>query len=143
MPRDELDRLLLQRLKEYKPELDSMLQDMTGHWTYEDPVYRFYHQSFKVYYVQETTQRAVALLQSLLPERRLNSAFAKIIAEGTGQTFEASHNEDWEHHTRPQLEAFFHARFMIEMAVRYATLNEPPQPMPSGWAALLYLFNLR
>ena len=35
-------------------------------------------------------------------------------------------------HTRPILEAFAHARFMVEMAVHYADLPEPPQPMPSG-----------
>ena len=119
--RDELERLLLQHLKEYKPELDSMLHYMSEHWTYEDPVYRFYHHSFKVYYVQETTQQAVRLLQKLLPERPLNSDFMKIISDGTGHTFDISHNQDWERHTRPQLEAFFHAKFMIEMAVRYAT----------------------
>jgi hypothetical protein len=41
------------------------------------------------------------------------------------------------------LEAFAHAKFMIEMAVRYAGLLGPPQPMPSGYAALLYLYDLR
>jgi len=30
------------------------------------------------------------------------------------------------------------------MAVKYgAELDEPPMPLPSGWAALLYLYNLR
>jgi hypothetical protein len=30
------------------------------------------------------------------------------------------------------------------MAVKYGSeLEEPPNPMPSGWAALLYLYNLR
>jgi hypothetical protein len=27
--------------------------------------------------------------------------------------------------------------------VRYADLEEPPQTLPSGWAALLYLYDLR
>jgi len=36
-----------------------------------------------------------------------------------------------------------HAGFMIEMAVRYADLPEPPQPMPNGWAAPVHLFDLR
>ena len=141
--RQTLERLLLQRIKKYKPELDAMLQRMSEHWTYEDPVYRFYHQSFKVYGVQDITKQAVHLLQTLLPEETLNSAFAQIIADGTGHTFDPSHNQNWEQHTRPLLEAFFHSKFMIEMAVRYADLTEPPEVMPSGWAALLYLFNLR
>jgi len=43
----------------------------------------------------------------------------------------------------PIVEAFFHARFMLEMAVRYSDLDTPPQTLRSGWAALLYLFKLR
>lgn len=45
--------------------------------------------------------------------------------------------------TRPILEAFFHARYFLEMAVRYAGLEAPPQALSSGYAALLYLFGLR
>jgi hypothetical protein len=41
------------------------------------------------------------------------------------------------------LEAFFHARFFLEMAVRYANLPEPLSPLPSGYAALPYLHGLR
>ena len=38
---------------------------------------------------------------------------------------------------------FYHARFFLEMAVRYAKLETPPRPLPSGYAALLYLYQLR
>ena len=42
------------------------------------------------------------------------------------------------------VEAFFHARFLLELAVRHGkTLNRPPQHLPSGWAAFLNLFDLR
>jgi hypothetical protein len=42
------------------------------------------------------------------------------------------------------LEAFWHARFFVEMAVKYGReLEEPPSTLPSGWAALLYLYDLR
>lgn len=41
-------------------------------------------------------------------------------------------------------EAFFHARFFLKMAVKYGEeLDEAPSTLPSGWAALLYLYNLR
>ena len=83
------------------------------------------------------------LLQALLPERKLNRVFERIIGVGTGKQFELEHNEEWDRHTRPMLEAFAHAKFMVEMAVRYADLTSPPVPMPSGWAAFLYLFDLR
>ncbi len=63
--------------------------------------------------------------------------------QGTGQVFEMEHNRNWLEHTRPLLEAFFHAHYFLKMAVFYAELEEPPQLLPSGWAALLYLYDLR
>jgi hypothetical protein len=141
--KERLTRLLLQRLKERKPQLEQMLQTLSGHWTYEDHFYRYYHGSFKAYAVQATTEDAVKLLRALLPERKLNLVFERIICEGTGKQFDTQHNKEWDLHTRPMLEAFAHAKFMVEMAVRYADLPEPPGMMPSGWAALLYLYDLR
>src|SRR5439155_9512844 len=119
-------------LKEQKTDLAEMLKVVNDHWTYDDHFYRYYHGSFKVYRVQDTTERAVKLLRQLLPERELNLSFNQIVRKGTGKVFELEHNEFWDRHTRPMLEAFAHAKFMIEMAMRYADLPEPPQPMPSG-----------
>ena len=48
-----------------------------------------------------------------------------------------------EKQTRPILDAFFHAKFMIETAARYAATPEPIRMMPSGYAALLCLCDLR
>ena len=46
--------------------------------------------------------------------------------------------------SRPIVEVFFHAHFMLKMVCKYGRdLSEPPQMLPSGWAAVLYLFNLR
>jgi len=70
--------------------LTTLLAKHSDHWGFEDPVYRFYHQS-----------------------------------------------------TRPILEAYFDARFFLEMAVRYSELESPPSPLPSGYAALLDLYDLR
>jgi hypothetical protein len=67
-----------------------------------------------------------------------------IVEEGTGKTFKPEDNQNWLAVTRPILEAFFHSRFFLEMAVKYAKeLKDPPRALPSGWAALLYLYNLR
>jgi hypothetical protein len=53
-------------------------------------------------------------------------------------------NRHWPEATRPIVEAFFHARYFLEMAVRYGRqLSVAPQLLPSGWAALLYLYRLR
>ena len=115
---NRLTRLLLPRLKGRKPQLEQMLADMSGQWTYEDQFYRYYHGSFKVYRVQNTTEKAVALLRDLLPERKLNMVFERIIREGTGNQFELEHNKEWDCRARPLLEAFAHARLMVEMAMR-------------------------
>lgn len=141
--RARLEAALLDRVKQRKADLEKMLEEMSSHWGYEDSFYRFYHGSFKVYRVQATTGRATKLLSELLPECKLNLSFEEIIHDGTGKEFQMAHNADWDCQTRPMLEAFCHAKFMIEMAVRYADLEKPPQPMPSGYAALLYLFGLR
>ena len=141
--RGRLERLLLERLAIHSVELEKLIKVMGSHWNFEDHFYRYYHQSFKVYQTQETTTQAVKLLRQILPERELNSNFARIIQEGAGKIFDLEHNSDWDSHTRPMLEAYAHSKFMIEMAARYANLKLPPQPMPSGYTALLYLYDLR
>ena len=126
------------------PELEKLLRDCQSHWGYEDGIYRFYHHSFKVYSLQETTSAIVAALQSLAPDRKLNESFIDIVRDGTGKTFEREHNRRWLEVTRPIVEAFFHAQYFLEMAVRYGKkLEQPPRQLPSGWAAFLYLYNLR
>ena len=129
-----LESLLLQRLKQRKQELTEMLELMSSHWKYEDHFYRLYHGSWKVYGTQTSTAKAVALLRSLLPERELNLLFERILKDGSGDDLPDE---------RRILEAFSHAKFMIEMAVRYSELGTPPKTLPSGWAALLYLYYLR
>lgn len=135
---------LFARLEESLPELEELLEECSGHWGYEDPVYRFYHHSFKVYALQQTTGKIVAALESLAPGRQLNAWFVEIVEEGTGKRFEPEHNRQWLEVTRPIVEAFFHARYFLDMAVRYGRqLDAPPRLLPSGWAALLYLYKLR
>jgi len=135
---------LFNNLVDKMPILDELLIKCGNHWEYEDPLYRFYHQSHKVYSLQTLTMEIVAVLQSLLPDASLNDWFMQIVQEGTGKTFSIKDNERWLQSTRPMLEAFFHARFFLEMAVKYGKkLDAPPNLLPSGWAALLYLYNLR
>jgi hypothetical protein len=79
-----------------------------------------------------------------VPDRRLNEWFTKIISEGTGKQFQVSHNRGWLQHTRPIVEAFFHAHYFLKMVCKYGgQLNTAPNMMPSGWAAALNLYNLR
>lgn len=138
------ERQLLDSIKSRLPEIRQLLEEVGGEWQAEDHFYRFYHQSFKVYGLQSHTTRIVDLLRSLAPDRPLNPWFEQIITQGTGITFEQEHNQRWLAETRPILEAFFHARMMLELEEKYGhALVEPTQPMPSGWAAVLYLYGLR
>ncbi len=141
--REPVERLF-RALKAALPELERLHESCSSHWGYEDPVYRFYHQSYKVYALQDTTQKIVLALQALSPELPLNGWFMQIVTEGTGREFTPEHNQRWLEVTRPIVEAFFHARYFLEMAVRYGhELEAPPSVLPSGWAAFLYLYNLR
>ncbi len=131
---------LLKNIKEKLPELKEMLA-MAGD---REAFYRFYHQSFKVYRLQQATERIVSLLKSLLPEQELNEWFKQIIKEGTGKIFQMSDNDNWLAVTRPIMEANFHAVSFLELAICYGEeLESPPAILPSGWAALLYLYDLR
>lgn len=141
---DEQVQRLFASLKAALSSLRALRASVEQEWGDEDGVYRFYHQSFKVYGLQGVTTSIVTALHALAPERELNAWFTQIIAEGTGKRFDNEHNRRWLAETRPIVEAFFHARFFLDMAVKYGgELDAPPRMMPSGWAALLYLFNLR
>lgn len=143
-PRLNEHQALLDRIKSQLPELTRYVEHVNK---LEDPVYRFYHQSFKVYGLQEVTERMVAALADLAPEGMAitNKYFLKIIKDGTGKKWDLSHNgRAWMKHTRPIVEAFFHAKYMLNMAVKYGhELETAPVGVPSGWAALLYLYGCR
>lgn len=140
-------RQLLKNIKAALPGLRKLYRESSDHWIYEDRVYRFYHQSFKVFLLQEATLKIVELLKSLAPFGEkpigLNAWFLNIVKDGTGKTFKKSDNSNWQKATRPILEAFFHARYFLEMIVKYGKeLQVPPAMLPSGWAAVLHLYNL-
>ena len=143
--REPEEKRLLKTAKRRLPKLKALLAEVSDHWGYEDGIYRFYHHSLKLYYrLQPATLKIVEELQALAPHLKLNADFMQIVAEGTGNQFRQSDNKKWQGHPRRIVEAFFHARHMLEMACKYAEeLPEPPQVLPSGYATFLYLYNLR
>ena len=138
------EAILLKNIKRDLAALTRLSEEAESHWGSEDLVYRFYHQSFKVFAIQSLTTTIVGALQALLPEAAFDERFATIVSEGTGKQFSYEMNARWDATTRPLLEAFFHANYFLRMTIKYGhELNEPPEMLPSGWAALLCLFNLR
>jgi hypothetical protein len=141
---DPVGEMLLQSLKAGLPVLEELLAEADGHWGFEDSFHRFYHQSFKVYWLQETTERIVEALRKHDQGKGLNAWFLEIVARGTGKKFEMEVNRDWIKETAPILEAFFHAHSFLSFAVLYAReLEHAPRLMPSGWAAVMSLYNIR
>jgi len=139
-----IDQKLLDALKRELPTLERMLSDMRR--SQADRLYRFYYQSLKVYYLQPLTSEAVDLLRAFGREidRPLCRRFEQIVAEGTGWEFDFAHNDAWSLHTRPIVEAYWHAMYFIEMMVRSATeMERAESSLPSGWAAILCLYGNR
>jgi hypothetical protein len=157
---------LVRNLKAALPELEKELQSVNDHWAYEDGLYRFYHQSFKVYNLQDRTLSIVKLLEQVAPapdpsrarkkfwyyaEKNgveppvLHPWFMEVVKSGTGKTFKREDNKNWLEVTRPIVEAFLHAKYFLEMAVKYGKeLGDVPRNwMTSGWASILYLYDLR
>lgn len=147
--KDEQIDELKSNLVHYKAVLKETLDHATGKWQYDDLVYRFYHQSFKVFWIQSLTKSIVGFLNDIRPHKaKMDDWFLQIVAEGTGKEFNMdSTNDHWLEETRPMMEAYFHAKFMLEMAVKYSEFADDPDfgvgMMESGWAALLYLYGLR
>lgn len=142
--RQRLDQPLLDSIKLNMKGLEKMLDDISGKWSYEDGIYRMYHQSLKVYFLQNWTTQMVQLFEFLMPNVPMNKFFLQIIADGTGKKFDLTHNKEWLKHTRPIVEAFLHAKYMLEMMIKYGKEFEvAPHSLPSGWASVLYLYNTR
>jgi len=147
---------LLTALKEKMPVLEDLLARMQDCWVGEDGIYRFYHGSYKLYRLQEATLEIVSVLQSIVPVRKLTGYFMTIVKDGTGKSMNKNTNQRWVKETRPIAEAFFHARYFLEMAVKYGkeqelvenvnpeTLEEKFRVggLPSGMAALLCLYEM-
>lgn len=86
-------RELLTNLKRDRVRLAAELDRASGEWGYEDLIYRFWHQSFKVYYLQGETVAMVDALRALSPGGRpFHPWFEEIIKAGTGLQFEREHN---------------------------------------------------
>ena len=137
--------ILLENIKKYLKEAEGLKVECEDHWGAEDLVYRYYHHSFKVYQLQWYTEQVLKLIEKINPDGcELNSTFMRIILNGTNKKWEHGDNMRWDYETLPILEAYFHAKYFLDMMIKYGNeLNKAPDALPSGWASVLYLYNLR
>ncbi len=142
--RVQKDQALLEAIKANLPQLQSLLTVFLDE--YQDGVYRFYHQSFKVYSLQEHTLKAIKIFKTIAESTnsQLNRSFDAIVASGTGVQFSLDHNKDWMLNTRPIVEAFLHTKYFLEMMVEVVGEMDSAQTiLPGGWASILELYQQR
>jgi hypothetical protein len=135
---------LLSRIKARRDTLNSIHKSLTE--LEPELLYRYYHQSFKVFSFKEIIRRSKTSFEDLAPEGKpLNEWFLTIInyaleAEFDGETT----NKNWLAETRPLLEALWHCKFFVEQMLSSAdSLDRAPMTLPYDWAAVLHLYNLR
>jgi hypothetical protein len=144
--KESIHNQLLKNIKAKLPEFEKLLEEINGEWEYCDLIYRYYHGSFKVYYIQNYTIKIVNLLKSVAPERikDFNEQFEEIFKDGTNIKFSYKHNKNWNKYTLPQLQAFFHAKYFLEMAIKCGKeMKSDESCMRSSYAGLLYFYNMR
>jgi hypothetical protein len=144
----QLERMnaMLQRIKTRLPDIDAWLESRADKWCEEDGVYRFYHQSYKVFdRLQDITREGFALITDIGGEADPPCEwYSQIVREGIEHEMDEKTNDQWLQQTRPILEAFWHTKYFFSMMSKYGhLLDTAPTCMPSGWAAVLYLFELR
>ena len=146
------ERALLINIQRELPSLEKILEHVNSHWGEEDKVYRFYHESKKLYPIQGLTKAIYSALERISPhqtgEKIPDRYYQQIIREGMfGREHKLEDNQNWAKVCRPMLEALFHSKYFLEMAIKYG--KEYPQlpsgneRIKSGWAALLELYGLR
>lgn len=134
----------MNRIKDNLSEIESLYGAFVGFE--EDYIYRFYHQSFKVFDAIEEVKNAKDLFEKIAPDGiALNKWFCQIADDAIDKSFDSEKtNPNWLKETRPILEAFWHSKYFLQQMLKYGKeLEENPQFLPSGWAAVLYLYNLR
>jgi hypothetical protein len=115
---ERIDSLFL-RIKSRLPELEETARDLEE--AEEDGVYRLYHGSNKVFFLQSPVRAAFSLIKEIGGENDPpNFEYAQILEAGTAHQFSETTNANWESETTPVLEAFWHTKYFIQMMVKYA-----------------------
>jgi hypothetical protein len=146
MKQKEIYNKLLSNIKKHKPKLKLLLDEVNNDWSYEDTIYRFYHCSFKTHYIHSLTIKIVNILKAIDPKE--NKEFAELFqmmidGANINVPWKKEQNNNWGKHVSPIIEAFLHTKYFLEMIIKYSTMKKAPELLPSGWAAILELYNIR
>src|SRR3989338_1464637 len=90
---DFSDNKLLKNIKKNLPNLEKLLEEIKDHWAEEDLIYRYYHNSFKVYRIQSLTSSILKALNDISPheDKKIpNESYLNIIADGSGKVWKPS-----------------------------------------------------
>ena len=141
--RHALSETLLVNIKSEKETLDNLVSSFEK--SEPEFIYRFYHQSFKVFGYKELIRYTVQFLEKLAPESsNLNVWYQGIIDLGLAKDFTDSTNDNWLSETQPLVEAFWHTKFFVTQMKSSAVSLEPLQKFCLTFgAAVLYLYGLR
>lgn len=141
--RHRLADLLLANIKSEKDTIDKLVSSFEK--SEPEFIYRFYHQSFKVFGYKEIIRYTVQFFEELAAESSsLNAWYRGIVDLGLDKDFSDSTNDNWLIETQPLLEAFWHTKFFVtQMKSSAASLETAPEILPYDWAAVLYLYGLR
>lgn len=134
---------LLTNIKENRSRIEGSLSHIKK--VEGDLVYYFYHQSWDIFQYRTALEVNKALFESLSPDKKpLNSWFVSICETAIRKEFSDSTNANWASETQPILDAYWHTRYFLEqMLIAGEELETAPEILPYGWAAVLYLYNLR
>lgn len=142
----KVEKELLSAIEKNKGKILELKESNEGWFGGEDRFYRFYHQSFKIFDLQAYTEDMVDLFKGLLGYELedLNKYFVEIYKEGTGKEFNVDMNVRWTKETRPIVEAYFHAKEILNLMIKYGLeSDERNREGNAGWFAVLYLYNIR
>ncbi len=113
----ELASELLNSIKARRADLENCLSWFQN----EEPdlVYRFYHQSFKVFILTSLIDRANNLFYELSPTSDdLNPWFCQLVESALSKKFDDETNAKWLEETLPILQAFWHCKYFLEQNTR-------------------------
>lgn len=94
----------------------------------------------------DLTRQALDFFTRIAPESTtLNDWYSSIAAEAVSKEFDWNKtNPIWLAETLPVLQGFWHSKYFLEQMLAAADeLETAPEVLPSGWAAVRYLYNLR